>query len=78
MAVRAYLLVNAEAGKVEDVVKTLPGIEGVKSVDSVTGPYDAIAIVEADTYEALLGLVPAKIHGLSGIAKTLTCLAVEL
>ena len=61
MAARAYVLVNTDLGKVEDVAKTLSGIEGVKSADSITGPYDVIACIEAEDYEALVKLVPEKI-----------------
>jgi len=74
MAVTAYVLVNTALGKVEDVVKTLSGIEGVRSADSVTGPYDVIACIEAENYEALIKLVPEKIHKVEGITKTLTCI----
>ena len=75
MAVRAYVLVNTALGKVEDVVKRLSGIEGIKSADCVTGPYDVIACIEAEDYKALIKLVPEKIHKVEGITRTLTCIA---
>lgn len=75
MAVKAYVLLNTDLGKVEDVVKAVSDIQGVKSADSVTGPYDVIACIEAENYEALMELVPEKIHKVEGITKTLTCIA---
>jgi len=75
MAARAYILVNISVGRVEDVVKALSGIEGVRSADSITGPYDVIACIEAENYEALIKFVPERIHKVEGITKTLTCIA---
>jgi hypothetical protein len=45
MAATAYILINTEVGKGGDVAKALRRVEGVKTADSVTGPYDAIATV---------------------------------
>ena len=45
MATRAYLLVETAVGKTRDVANTLQGLEGIESVDVVTGPYDIIATI---------------------------------
>ena len=50
-------------------------VKGVVSVDPVTGPYDAIAIVEGETLTELGEIVTAKVHAISGISRTVTCLA---
>jgi DNA-binding Lrp family transcriptional regulator len=49
---------------------------GVKTVDSVTGPYDIIAIVVAPDLNAVGDLVSSRIHTIDGIVRTVTCLAV--
>ena len=46
MAVRAYVLIETEVGKTREVIEAIRRLEGVVSVDSVTGPYDAIATIE--------------------------------
>jgi len=56
------------------VVTALKQLEGVKSVDTVTGPYDAIATIEGETLNDIGDLVTAKIHPTAGITRTVTCL----
>jgi len=48
----------------------------VKSVDPVTGPYDVIAIIEAESLNDIGDLVTGKIHPVPGISRTVTCLAI--
>jgi DNA-binding Lrp family transcriptional regulator len=48
----------------------------MKSVDTVTGPYDIIAVVEAETLNEIGDIITSKIHGIEGISRTVTCLAV--
>jgi hypothetical protein len=50
---------------------------GVVSVNAVTGPYDIIAIVESDSLNDIGDLVTTKIHPVSGVARTVTCLALQ-
>jgi len=76
--VNAYILITADAGEAGDIVKQAKNIEGVKSVYAVTGPYDAIAFVEAPDFNALGNLVVAKIQKIKGVIRTLTCILVEL
>ena len=76
MAVRAYVLIETQVGKTKEVVETIRGLEGVVSVDMITGPYDAIATIERETLNEIGDLVTAKVHPISGISRTVTCLAV--
>ncbi|MGB2799290.1 MAG: Lrp/AsnC ligand binding domain-containing protein [Dehalococcoidia bacterium] len=46
--------------------------------EAVTGPYDVIAVLEGKDVNALGDLVTAHIHTISGVARTVTCLAMEL
>lgn len=78
MAVKAFVLIEATMGKTREVVAALEKVEGVKSVDAVTGPYDVIALVEMPDVNAIGDLVTKRIHSVSGIARTVTCLAVRL
>ena len=76
MASKAFVLIETEVGKNQDVVAALKALEGVKSVDVVTGPYDVIAIIGGVDLNAVGDLVTGKIHPIAGIARTVTCLAV--
>jgi hypothetical protein len=47
-------------------------------VDAVTGPYDIIVVAESSDLNGIGDLVSQGIHPLSGITRTVTCLAVKL
>ncbi len=76
MAAKAFVLIETAVGRSKDVVTTLRKLEGVNSVDTVTGPYDIIAIVERETLNDIGDLVTGKIHPIAGISRTVTCLAI--
>jgi len=76
MAAKAFVLIETAVGKTRAVEATLKQLEGVNSVDSVTGPYDIIAIIEGETLNDIGDLVTAKIHPITGISRTVTCLAI--
>jgi len=71
---KAYVLIETQVGKTKDVVEAIRGVEGVISVDAVTGPYDAIAVVQGETLNKIGDLVTAKIHPARGVSRTVTCL----
>jgi DNA-binding Lrp family transcriptional regulator len=74
---KAYVLIETQVGKTKDVVKAIRGVEGVISVDVVTGPYDAIAVVQGETLNEIGDLITAKVHPISGISRTVTCLVLK-
>lgn len=76
--VMAYVLISAEPGKATELVKGIQKISGVKGVNAVTGPYDAIAQIEAVNFSAIGDLIVAKIQKVEGVSRTLTCVSVEL
>jgi len=78
MAVRAFVLIEVAVGKTREVVTTLRKVDGVQSVEAVTGPYDIIAVVEKPDVNAVGDLVTRNVHSISGIARTVTCLTVQL
>ncbi len=77
MAAKAFILIETLVGKTKEVVSTLQSLKGVKSVDTVTGPYDIIAIVEAASLNDIGEIVTGKIHPVIGISRTVTCLAIK-
>ncbi|MYC32422.1 MAG: Lrp/AsnC family transcriptional regulator [Chloroflexi bacterium] len=77
MATKAFLLVETAVGRTRDVANTLRGLDGIESVDVVTGPYDIIAIIVGDDMSVVGGLVTEKIHTVVGVVRTVTCVAVD-
>ena len=78
MAVSAYVLIQTEVGKAAQVAAEVDKIEGVVSAEDVTGPYDVIVRAEARNVDELGKLVVAKVQGVPGITRTLTCPVVHL
>ena len=76
MAAKAFVLIETAVGKTKDVSSTLKQLKGVRSVDTVTGPYDIIVVIEEDNLTAIGELVTNKIHPIPGISRTVTCLTI--
>ena len=78
MAVNAYILIQTEVGKAAAVAQEIAQLDGVTNAEDVTGPYDVIVRAEAETVDELGKLVVARVQGVSGITRTLTCPVVPL
>ena len=76
MAAKAFVLIETVVGRNKEVVTALKQLEGVESVNTVTGPYDVITTVEKETLNDIGDLVTAKIHPIAGISRTVTCLVI--
>ena len=77
MTTKAYVLIETQVGKSKKVVEDIRRLKGVISVDNVTGPYDAIVVLEAENLDVIGELVTSKVHLISGISRIVTCLAVK-
>ncbi len=77
MATLGYVLIEVAGEKATTVAQAVGKISGVKSVHAVTGPYDIIAEVEAPDMKSLGNIVLTKVRALSGVHKTLTCVAID-
>jgi DNA-binding Lrp family transcriptional regulator len=78
MVVQAYILVQTAVGKANEVADAISHIAGVTLAEDVTGPYDVIVRAEARNVDELGKLVVAKVQGVPGITRTLTCPVVHL
>ena len=76
--VQAFILVQTEVGKAAAVANEIAAISGVVSAEDVTGPYDVIVRAEAVDVDELGQLVVARVQGVNGITRTLTCPVVKL
>ncbi len=77
MAAKAFVLIETAVGRNKEVAAALEQLKGIKSVDIVTGPYDIIAIMEGESLNDIGDLVTGKIHPITGISRTVTCLAIR-
>lgn len=76
MAAKAFVLIEVAVGRTKEVGNALSQLKGIQSVNAVTGPYDIIAVAEADTLNEIGDLVTSKIHPIAGISRTVTCLVI--
>jgi DNA-binding Lrp family transcriptional regulator len=79
MAVKAYVLIQTEVGRSAQVSAQVARLEGVIiSALDVTGPYDVIVQVEADSIDHLGKMVVSRMQLTEGVTRTLTCPIVNL
>ena len=78
MTTKAYVLIETAVGKTRDVLTALREVNGVREADAVTGEYDVVAVVEAESLNAIGDLVTGRIHTIGGIQRTTTYLSVSM
>ena len=76
--VEAIVLVQVKVGASSAVVQAVGEVGGVTEAYVVTGPYDVIARVEADSLDQLGQLVVSSIQAVEGVTRTLTCPVLSL
>lgn len=72
----AFVLINAEIGAENEVLKELREIPEVKEAHMVYGVYDIIARVETETMQELKDIISWKIRRLDKVRSTLTMIVV--
>ena len=77
MATKAVILIETAVGSTREVANSLKGVSGIQSAEVVTGPYDVIAVIEAPDIRTVGALVEDRIHTLSGVRRTVTCVTVN-
>jgi DNA-binding Lrp family transcriptional regulator len=73
----AYIMVKSSPGAESDISTKIKKINGVKTVHTITGPYDLIVYVEEEDLDLLGKTVISKIQNLKGITDTMTCIVVD-
>ena len=74
---RAYVLINCDLGKEENILARLRMIKSVKEAHGTFGAYDIIAEVSSKSAEDLRENITWKIRKLPDIRSTLTLTGVE-
>lgn len=69
---QAYILVNTEKGKEQDVYDAINNLEEVANAYIIFGEWDIIARVQVENSEALGTLILDKIRTLSGVTLSST------
>ncbi len=75
MPTKAFILIEAKVGGVQQVAGSLRSLPGITSADVITGNYDIIVLVEAADMGAMAELVTGQIQGVTGVRRTITCVA---
>lgn len=75
MATRAYILIETQVGKSQDVLASLRAFDGVTSADIITGEFDIIALIDAQDMATMADLVTGRVQGIPGVMRTITCVA---
>ncbi|MGC9155239.1 MAG: Lrp/AsnC ligand binding domain-containing protein [Ferrimicrobium sp.] len=69
----AYVLIQTEIGAVGKVLPAIRSLPLVTRADDVTGPYDIIALLQAETLPEIGSEVVEGIQVIEGVTRTLTC-----
>jgi DNA-binding Lrp family transcriptional regulator len=75
--VHAFVLIDAEPGRVADLAVELAELPGVSEVYSVAGQADIVAVVRVRRHEELADVVTRGISRLGGITTTRTLIAFQ-
>lgn len=67
------MLIQTDVGRAEVVAKQLAELAGVLSAEYVTGPYDVVVRIGAETMTDLQNSVVPSVQQVAGITRTLTC-----
>ncbi|MGC8480327.1 MAG: Lrp/AsnC ligand binding domain-containing protein [Acidimicrobiales bacterium] len=70
---QAYVLIQTDLGRVGEVIELVRKLPGIVRADTVTGPYDIIALLEQDNLEDLGREVVDGVQIIEGVTRTLTC-----
>ena len=74
---RAYVLIKTRVGETSTVRNKLAGNENIRVADVAIGPYDILALVEADDLSAIGTVVMRFVHEVGGVENTITCPVIE-
>jgi DNA-binding Lrp family transcriptional regulator len=78
MPISAFILIEVTGDHTKSAYKTIQRMAGVKAAYMVSGGYDILVQVEADSLEALSDLLLSKIRSVDGVTKTTTCMVLNV
>ena len=75
---KAYVLISIRTGDVKEVVGHLRRVPSVVEANMTFGPYDAVAVIEAEDINSVGTILASEIQPIPGVLDTMTCLAVDV
>ena len=78
MVTNAFVLIEVHRDEADEVKTGIRQIEGVRSADKVTPPYDLIAMIEGENLTSISELVTDKICHVEGITRTVICPVIDV
>jgi len=75
---KAYVMIKIRSGEIKEAVGSLRKIKGVVEAHMTFGPYDAVAVIEAENIAVIGSITALEIQPVPGVEQTLTCLAVDV
>jgi DNA-binding Lrp family transcriptional regulator len=73
---KAFVLITADIGEEEDVMKDLRALPEVKEAEFVYGVYDIIARIETESMQELKDVIGQKVRQIYSVRSTLTMIVV--
>jgi DNA-binding Lrp family transcriptional regulator len=77
MAISAYIFIETTQGRAKTIAREVAQISGVRTAHTVTGPYDVVAYVEAESIKVLGDFIVSKIQAIGGVLRTLTNVVID-
>ena len=72
MSISAYVFIECRAGTVSKVTKELSKIVRVQTAHATTGPYDVVALIQAEDTSILGESILTKVQAIPGVLRTQT------
>ncbi len=73
----AFVLINSELGKEDDIIENLKHMDSVKEVHGTFGAYDVVAKVEHDEKDKLREVITWGIRKIDHVRSTLTLMGID-
>lgn len=73
MPTKAFILIEVQVGRANQVVAALRSLREVSSAEVVTGTFDIIASIEVADMAGMADLVTSQMQSIRGVIKTITC-----
>lgn len=74
---KSYVLIEMIEGQEAGLVEFLAARRAFSEVRRVSGPYDVVAVVEAEDEADFRDIVDSDIHMRSGVVRTTSCVCLE-
>ena len=75
--VKAYIMVITAAGRSDDLIGQIRGIDGVNEAHIIAGDFDILAEIEAPMIEGVRDTVVGEVQELDGVGTTRTYIVLE-